>query len=88
MSEKHKLTWVPLADADRTDISYEVLEDSGKLVYSLSADLTFGHLECNGHPITGYFKPEDDTESVIRPWMVGGDVPPPSQPPSDDEEIE
>ena len=80
----HKLVWVPLGEADRTNIPYEVLEGSGKLAYKLDADLTFGHLECDGHAITGYFDPQDDTVSIIRPWMVGGEAPPP--PPSSDEE--
>ncbi len=76
MSKNHKLVWIPLAGADNTKIPYTIIEDSGKLVYKLNAKLTFGHLEFDGHPITGYFDPQDDTESIIRPWMFTEDTTP------------
>lgn len=66
----YTLVWVPLGDEEPQKISYTELKDSGgKLVYKLDTKLGFGHLELDGSPITGYFKPSDDTESIIRPWL-------------------
>ncbi len=68
----NKLIWVPLENADRVDIPFELIPDGGgKMIYHLPSTLTFGHLELNGTDITGYFKPEDDDSFyVCRPWML------------------
>ena len=52
---KYKLMWVPTENADRSVLPYTLDKNSGKLVYRLSPDLTFGHLELNGVNISGYF---------------------------------
>ncbi|KKL96292.1 hypothetical protein LCGC14_1845910, partial [marine sediment metagenome] len=57
----NKLIWVPLENADRVNIPFELIPDGGgKMIYQLPSALTFGHLELNGTDITGYFSPEDD----------------------------
>lgn len=68
----NKLTWVPVENAKREAIPFELIPDGGgKMSYRLPSTLTFGHLELNGTDVTGYFKPDDDdAEYVIRPWMV------------------
>ncbi len=56
----NKLIWVPMENADRVDIPFELIPDGGgKMSYRLPSTLTFGHLELNGTDITGYFTPED-----------------------------
>ena len=82
---ENKLVWVPLENADRVDIPFSLVVDSGgKMVYKLPSTLTFGHLELNGTDITGYLKPEDDAaEYVCRPWMVESAAPPPEEPPEE-----
>ena len=84
----NKLVWVPVENADRQDIPFNLVVDGGgKMVYRLPSSLAFGHLELNGVDITGYFKPEDDdAEYVCRPWMVEGAIVAPA--PSADEEDE
>ena len=85
-----KLIWVPLENAERENIPFEVIPDSGgKLVYQLPSTLTFGHLELNGTDITGYFKPnDDDTEYVCRPWMLAGAEVAPAPPEEPEDEVE
>ncbi len=89
----NKLIWVPLENADRVNIPFELIpEGNGKMIYQLPSALTFGHLELNGTDITGYFSPEDDdTFYVCRPWMVEGAVvapAPPAEPEDEEDESE
>ncbi|KKM27337.1 hypothetical protein LCGC14_1575800 [marine sediment metagenome] len=82
----NKLVWVPVENADRQNIPFELIpEGGGKMTYKLPSTLAFGHLELNGTDVTGYFKPnDDDSEYVVRPWMVETAVEPP--PPLEEDE--
>ncbi|KKL49464.1 hypothetical protein LCGC14_2315280 [marine sediment metagenome] len=86
----NKLIWVPLENADREVIPFELIPDGGgKMTYKLPSTLAFGHLELNGTDVTGYFKPEDDdAEYVCRPWMVATAVVAPLEEDEDADEPE
>ena len=87
MEKNYTLVWVPVENAEREDIPFSVIPESGRLVYKLPSTLVFGHLELNGVDITGYFQPEDDSaEYICRPWMTEPAAPLPADEPEDETE--